>query len=132
MRNVIDASFILDFLLPDEQSAYVVKTFEEYKKGQITLAAPTILPFEIANGLKYAIKTKRINQKLALELLEIFLSLKIDLLDSDICEILETALEKELSIYDASYITLSHRENFPLLTLDKKLEKQTLEKTRLL
>ncbi len=128
MRTVVDASFILDFLLPDEQSAYVIKTFEEYKKDQITLIAPIILPFEIANGLKYAIKTKRINQKMALELLEIFLSLKIDLLNSDIYEILEAALEKELSIYDASYITLSQQENLPLLTLDEKLRKLTSRK----
>jgi len=128
MKSVVDASFILDFLLPDEQSEYVIKTFEEYKKGQMTLMAPLILPFEIANGLKYAIKTKRINQKMALELLEIFLSLKIDLLNSDIYEILETALEKELSIYDASYVTLSQQENLHLLTLDEKLRKLTLRK----
>jgi len=128
MKNVVDASFILDFLLPDEQSTYVIKTFEEYKKGQITLVAPAILPFEIANGLKYAIKTKRINQKMALELLEIFLSLKIDLLNSDIYKILKTALEKELSIYDASYITLSEQENLSLLTLDRKLEKTASRK----
>jgi len=126
MKNVVDASFVLDFLLPDEQSVYVIKTFEEYKKDQITLIAPVILPFEIANGLKYAIKTKRINQNMALELLEIFLSLKIDLLNSDIYEILETALEKELSIYDASYITLSQQENLLLLTLDEKLKKLSI------
>lgn len=123
MRNVVDASFVLDFLLPDEQSAYVIKTFKEYKEDQTTLIAPIILPFEIANGLKYAMKTKRINQKMALELMKIFLSLKIDLLNSDIYEILETALEKELSIYDASYIALSSQENLPLLTLDRKLKK---------
>jgi len=128
MKNVVDASFVLDFLLPDEQSVYVIKTFDEYKKGQITLIAPLILPFEIANGLKYAIKTKRINQKMALELLEIFLSLKIDLLNSDIYEILETALEKELSIYDASYVALSQQENLHLLTLDEKLRKLTSRK----
>lgn len=126
MKNVVDASFILDFLLPDEQSTYVIKTFDEYKKGQITLLAPVILPFEIANGLKYAIKTKRINKKLALELMKIFLSLKIDLLNSDIYEILETALEKELSIYDASYVALSQQENLPLLTLDQKLKKLSI------
>jgi predicted nucleic acid-binding protein len=128
MKSVVDASFILDFLLPDEQSEYVIKTFEEYKKGQMTLMAPLILPFEIANGLKYAIKTKRINQKMALELLEIFLSLKIDLLTSDMYEVLETSLEKELSIYDAAYITLSQQENLHLLTLDEKLRKLTSRK----
>jgi len=126
MKNVVDASFVLDFLLPDEQSKYVIEVFEEYKKGQMTLMAPVILPFEIANGLKYAIKTKRINQKMALELLEIFLSLKIDLLTSDMYEVLETSLEKELSIYDAAYITLSQQENLPLLTLDEKLKKMSI------
>lgn len=122
MKRVIDASFVLDFLLPDEQSPYVIKTFEEYKKGQITLVCPVILPFEVANGLKYAVKSKRIKENVASELLEAFLKLDIGLLQINLEKALYVSLEKELSIYDASYITLSQQENLALLTLDERLK----------
>lgn len=128
MRNVVDASLVLDFLLPDEQSAYVIKTFKEYKKGEISFIAPIILPFEIANGLKYAVKAKRIKKNVALELLEIFFKLHIGLLQINLAKTLKVSLKEELSIYDASYITLSLQENLPLLTLDKKLMKLTTQK----
>lgn len=123
MRCVVDASFILDFLLPDEQSAYVIQTFEEYKKSQISLVAPIILPFEVANGLKYAVKSKRIKETVASELLEAFFQLNIGLLQINLERALQVSLEKELAIYDASYVTLSQQENLPLLTLDEKLKK---------
>jgi len=123
MKNVIDASFILDFLLPDEQSTYVIKTFEEYKKSKILFVAPIILPFEVANGLKYAVKAKRIKENVASELLDTFLKLDIGLLQINLEKTLQVSLEKELSIYDASYITLSQQESFSLLTLDEKLKK---------
>lgn len=123
MRSVVDASFILDFLLPDEQSAYVIQTFEEYKKSQISLVAPIILPFEVANGLKYAVKSKRIKETAASELLEAFSQLDIGLLQINLEKALQVSLEKELAIYDASYVTLSQQENLPLLTLDGKLKK---------
>lgn len=125
MRSVVDASFILDFLLPDEQSAHVIQTFEEYKnkKSQISLVAPIILPFEVANGLKYAVKSKRIKETVASELLEAFFQLNIGLLQINLEKAFQVSLENELSIYDASYIILSHQENLPLLTLDEKLKK---------
>lgn len=123
MRNVVDASFILDFLLPDEQSTNVIKTFEDYKKGEMNFIAPIILPFEVANGLKYAVKSKRIKEGVALELLETFLKLDITLLQISLEKTLQISLEKELSIYDALYVALARQENFSLLTLDKKLKK---------
>lgn len=128
MRNVVDASFILDFLLPDEQSSYVIKTFKEYKKGEMRFIAPIILPFEIANGLKYAVKSKRIKENVAVELLKIFFKLGIDLFQISLEKILLVSMEKELSIYDASYTILAQQENLPLLTLDSKLIKLALRK----
>lgn len=123
MKNVVDASFILDFLLPDEHSTYVIRAFEEYKKGEMNLIAPIILPFEIANGLKYAVGSKRIKENVASELLEIFFKLDIGLLQVDMKKTLLVSLKKDLSIYDASYVYLSENLRIPLLTLDNKLLK---------
>lgn len=128
MKNVVDASFILNLLLPDEQSAYVIKTFEEYKKNHIALIAPVILPFEVANGLKYAVKSKRIKENVALELLEIFFKLDIGLLQINLEKTLLASLKKDLSIYDASYAYLAEKLTLSLLTLDKKLMKLTARK----
>ena len=49
---VVDASFILAFLLPDERVEQVDEIFYLYETGKITLFSTKLLPFEILNGLR--------------------------------------------------------------------------------
>lgn len=123
MKAVLDASFILDFLLPDEHSAKVKETFEKYQAGEIHFISPLILPFEVVNGLKSAVVAKRIDNDVAARLLGIFLKLDIDFVEVDVEHVLHLALEEELSVYDAAYLTCAKQRGLPLLTLDKRLVK---------
>lgn len=125
MKVILDASFILDFLLPDENSREVLQIFKEYKNKNIHFSSSLILPFEVANGLKYAVKSKRITNEDASEILTKFLELEIEFLESDIKNTLSLSLKRDLSIYDASYVVLAYEKNLPLLTLDNRLKKLT-------
>lgn len=118
---VIDASFILAFLLPDERNEQVVEVFKQYSLGKINFIASKVLPFEIVNSLKNAIP-KRVTQQNVIIMIENFLELKIEFMETDLKQILNLSLTKYLSVYDTSYLYLAQTNNFPLLTLDKKLK----------
>lgn len=122
MNAIIDSSFILDFLLPDEHTPKVLEAFDKHQQGNITLLSSALLPFEVANGLRYAAKSKRIGENDAYSLFQTFLDLGIELLDVKIEKTLEVAFEKDMSIYDASYAWLAKEKRLNLLTLDRKLK----------
>jgi len=71
---VVDASYILSFLLPDENNPKVDVIVEEHARDICTLIAPSILKFEVLNGLSIACKRKRISQVKALKLITQFIN----------------------------------------------------------
>ena len=120
---IIDSSFILGYLLPDENVVHVDEVFKKYTQGTVSFFSSPLLPFEVVNGIKYAIVSKRIDNKKAHILIRDFSNVVITLEDVDFEEILEKSLSKNLSVYDAPYLWLSHKKNFPLLTLDKRIQR---------
>lgn len=123
MKAVIDASFMLNFLFPDEQSGQVMKAFNDYRMGEIQFIAPYILPLEVINGLHYAVRARRIDEQTAKKLLKVFMDLLILIQEVDLEDILSLSLQNNLSVYDASYLSLAREKDIPLLTLDEKLKK---------
>lgn len=123
-RFVIDASFLLAYLLPDEHAIYVEKIFKAYAQGKITFFSSPLLPFEVANSLRHAVP-KRITKPQALSLFAEFIDYKIELRPLNETKILAFSLENKLTVYDASYIWLARKKRVPLLTLDANLAKLT-------
>lgn len=109
---VVDASYVLDLLLPDETRAMTELTHA---------VAPQLLVFEVTNAIKMAVVRKRVTAKVAIALLNEFEGWKIKLLDVSASEVLELALVSDLSVYDASYLWLAREQKAELLTWDKKL-----------
>ena len=122
-KFIIDASFTLAFLLPDEKQSESVKMFDHYTSGRVELMAPTLLPYEIINGLKGAILRKRVTVKQAVNLTQQFLDLTIPLIETNLQEVLEISIDNKISVYDSSYLYLSRKYNLELLTLDDTLKK---------
>lgn len=122
-RAVVDSSFVLSFLLPDESISEVEDVFDKYFAGQVILIAPIFLNFEVFNGLYTAILKHRIGFKLAQKLGEKFLSLNITLLEIDYLKSFGLAAKESVTFYDASFLYLAKEEDLELLTLDKGLKK---------
>lgn len=120
---IIDSSFMLAHLLPDEDSEKVQEFFDRLKKKPIRLIAPNIFPFEVFNGIQTAIIRKRVEYKLAKNLGEKFLKISVTLKEIDLLEVSTIAYKYTLTIYDASYFYLYRKLNLPFLTLDDKLKK---------
>ncbi|KKR92371.1 MAG: hypothetical protein UU73_C0006G0019 [Candidatus Daviesbacteria bacterium GW2011_GWA1_41_61] len=118
---IIDTSFILAFLLPDERSGQVEEIFKQYALGKVNFIAPYILPFEVVNSLKQAIP-KRISKQSARLLVQAFLKHKIELKKVELEEVFDLSLTKNLSVYDASYLYLAKKHHLKCLSLDKHLQ----------
>lgn len=120
---VIDSSYLLAYLLPDETNPQVQETFELYKAGSIRLISSPLLSFEVSNGMYAATLSKRISRISAKKLVESFLKLPITYEAVDTLQALELSFKYKISVYDASYLLLARQKNIPLLTLDKQLKK---------
>lgn len=118
---VVDASFILSYLLPDENYPEVDQIIEEHARDICELIAPDILKFEVLNGLSMACKRKRISQVKALKLITQFVELDIQYKDVTEKFILKTALKFGLSAYDAAYLALAKEKKLRIFSHDRAL-----------
>ncbi|MBI2596001.1 type II toxin-antitoxin system VapC family toxin [Candidatus Daviesbacteria bacterium] len=120
---VIDASFVLSFLMPDEYQEEVHHLFNQYQSGLINFVTSQLMYFEAVNGLRTALMRKRLTLEYAKERVEELLDYEIDLKEVDLKEALLLGEKHNLTVYDASYLYLAKSQNLPLLTLDEKLKK---------
>lgn len=119
---IVDSSFALCFLLPDEHIKEVDSVFESYAQGKTKLSTSPLIFFEVYNGLISAVRRKRIDKNKANELMNFFQELRIPYIKCDYALSLNVAFEYGLSFYDAAYVALAKTQKFPLLTLDVKLQ----------
>ena len=99
---IIDASYIISVLFPDETTdGKTRKLFEDFKKGKVDFLSTLLLPFEVLNSIKKAVTRKIFSEQSAESLTEIFLAYGIILKNTDCRQTLQIALEENLSVYDA-------------------------------
>ena len=122
---VVDASFVLAFLMPDENHLETDPFFNQFKSSLINLITSRILPFEVTNGLKSALLRKRVTRGYCLNRMKEFLNYQIEIKEVNFKEVFLLAEKHDLTTYDASYLWLSKQNYAPLLTFDKKLRKLT-------
>lgn len=118
---VLDASFIVAFLLPDERIDEVDTKFDLYETGKIKFISLYLLPFEVLNSLKNSILRKRITKHTASDLAADFFRLRIAYSEIDFESSLLLSIKENLSFYDSSYVWLAKSKSLPLLSLDKKM-----------
>lgn len=111
-RVVVDTSYVMSWLLPDEKSPKSVKE---------QMSAPELLVYEVVNALKTSVRRKRITGDIAQQLLFEFESWNIQYFKIDNELVLSLAIREELSGYDASYVYLANKLKCELLTWDKAL-----------
>lgn len=121
---VLDASVVLAWCFPDEDSDYAEMT--RHAARQSDLIAPSIWPFEVANALLIAERKKRLKSGEAMRFLDLLESLDVDVEPGSAAVAIESvtvARGHSLSVYDASYLDLAVRRGARLATLDSSLAK---------
>ena len=118
---VIDASYILAFLMPDEKTEHVDDIFLQHKNHTLHFVSHALLRYELIGGLKSGVLRKRIDRKAAATLVRDFLAMEIFYAEIDFKDVLKLSIESGLTPYDAGYLWLSQEKKLPLLTLDRQL-----------
>ena len=119
---VVDTSFVLAYLLPDEKERNVDEIFSKFEENKVNLLSPHLLVYETMNGLRSGVLQKRLIEKTAELLLDSFLNMGILFEKVDEKEVLRLAFKKGITSYDASYVWLAKSQKIGILTLDEKLE----------
>jgi len=125
-RAVLDASVILKWYLADEEHGQkALGLLDDYVGKGLDLLAPSLLEYELTNGLVIAQKRARIREEKVLSAIEGFMDLEIpmrDLVDF-YPQVLQYCRTYGRSVYDASYLALAETEDITLITADEGLYK---------
>jgi predicted nucleic acid-binding protein len=127
-RLVIDASVALKWwLLDEEHGDKALEILEGQASDRISLHAPALLEFEVANGLAIAKRLARVGDEDALTAMEGFVNIGIALhpISHLFDKVFDYCDRYNLSAYDAAYVALAGEMKTHLVTADKKLFNST-------
>ncbi|MHA1401584.1 MAG: type II toxin-antitoxin system VapC family toxin [Candidatus Heimdallarchaeaceae archaeon] len=118
---VIDASVLVKWFINESDSKYAIWIRNQYIEGTIKIIAPDLILYEVLNALKYS---KIFDEKELKEISQTIIEYGItrysftkDLINTAI----ELAINNNLTIYDASYLSLAIHQKGILITADEKL-----------
>ncbi len=123
-RIVIDASVVLKWFLSDEKYGNVaLEILDKYVSYEIEILAPSLLEYEVLNGLYVAQKRGRIPIEIVSSAIEGFLNVEIEQKDilSFYPEAINFSAHYNLSAYDSSYLAVAAIENTQMVTADMNL-----------
>jgi predicted nucleic acid-binding protein len=121
---VVDASVALKWYLDDEAlGTKALEILTSYVSDDLDILAPSLIEYEVINGLNIAKKRGRIAKDKFQTAIKGFFGLEITI--HDISYFYEKALEllssHDISSYDASYLALAEYEQIFFVTADKVL-----------
>ncbi len=124
MDFVLDCSVTLSWFLEDEATSSTDRIQDSLALDSEAYV-PALWIFEIGNVFIVSEKRKRIQREKINQYFENLRKLPIHVEPAPtihlITKIVDLARKFNLSVYDASYLELAIRKNFPLATIDKKL-----------
>lgn len=123
-RVVLDASVVLKWYLVDEE--YGQKALDllfQYVSNGLEILAPSLLEYEVLNGLFVAQKRGRIREEKLLIAIEGFIDLEIKLkyLSHFHSRMMHYCKVYHRSVYDASYLAIADVEGITMITSDEGL-----------
>ena len=123
MSLVLDASTTLAWYFDDETTPETDAVLEQVARAGAVV--PSLWRLEVANAFQMALRRKRITRSYRDEVLAQLRDMPISIdLETDAQAWTATLSLSErfsLTLYDATYLELAHRQNLPLATLDQEL-----------
>lgn len=123
---VVDASFAVSWMLPDESSKRADGYLADILSGNLVMAVTDLWHVEMINVMLVAIKRKRIDEEKAGEALTLLDKLPLQTFDHQNVlwkkRMIMIARRFGLSAYDAAYVELADRLQCPLLTNDRDVQ----------
>jgi predicted nucleic acid-binding protein len=117
-------------LLVVDASALAALLFAEPKADEIAarldgaeLAAPQLLPYEIANVAATKLRRRLLTREGAAAVMEVFRRLDLRFHAVDASDAFDTATRTGLTAYDGAYLWLAQALGAELVTLDRRVER---------
>jgi len=129
---VVDASVVVKWFVPEEDSDKAIRLREKHVEGSLTLMAPDLIVYEVANALTYH---PEIDDEDLRKDIEALFMIDLDLVPPStelMVSITETARRLAISIYDSSYLALAEVTATNLVTADERLCEKTQDKRQVL
>jgi len=123
-RAVVDASAILKWYLLDEaHGAQALALLQQCTAGELEILAPSLLTYELLNGLVIAARRARLDQNIISLSFKGFMSLGVRFYEVSFFadKVLEYCRLYGRSVYDSSYLALAEQEGVDLITADERL-----------
>ena len=123
---VIDASVVLKWYLSDEEYGHkALGILDKHLTNEIEVIAPSLLEYEVINGLMIAKKRGRMQAEKIQMAIDGFVNLDLKLKNLSLfySKIIELCEAHHLSAYDAAYLALASEEGIPFITADDDLYK---------
>ncbi|CAK6509990.1 type II toxin-antitoxin system VapC family toxin [Rickettsia helvetica] len=126
MNLVVDCSFIMSSILPDESTQKNNKIYNQIVENIYTAYVPVIFYLECSNTLNIALKRNRINKNDYNDYIRLLniLPINVDKFCStpeSLYIITNLTTEYNLTSYDACYLELATRLEADIATLDRNL-----------
>ena len=123
---VVDASGAAKWYLPDEEYTSQARgVFRRYERGEVKLAAPTHIRYEVASAITVATRGRapRLTLEQGRQAIEEFLALALETTGDAKIGILAYDLVHEYgcAFYDALYLALAQDLGAPFITADGRL-----------
>ena len=121
-RIVVDASVVVKWYLIEEWREESILLRDDYIEGKVELIAPSIMPFEVLNTIRYSRREipVKILEDIA-ESLSLYDIKLYNLVGEYAKSVSRISLEYNITIFDASYVALAIHERGLLYTADNKL-----------
>ena len=118
---VLDSSIALKWIFADEDGAeHAERVRAEHVSGNNEIAVPSLFFYEIANVLATKVKLSAAEALEAFELISAFEFNVHELDNSEFTEAMTLAMNRRVSVCDASYHVLAARLGCRFLTADRK------------
>ncbi|MEM1995303.1 MAG: type II toxin-antitoxin system VapC family toxin [Nitrososphaerales archaeon] len=119
---VVDSSVVVKWYVAEEFRSKALAIRDDYLKGSFRLAAPTLITYEVINALRYSAKNIKPSQ--LKEICESIARYGFDLYELKgeyAATTVDAALQNNITIYDACYVSLASHLDTLLYTADTKL-----------
>jgi predicted nucleic acid-binding protein len=128
-RFVLDASIVLTWCFPDEDSRRAEETSERIAAGE-RVAVTAFWRYEILNALLIGERRKRLSQELVKTFIEDLNRLPVDVDEASAATVFVSTQvlcrKHGLTPYDAAYLEIAIRFGYPLATVDANLRRAAL------
>ena len=118
---IADASVVAKWFLEEADSEPARRLRDDFLEGIVRLRAPSILPFEVLDALRFHPRFLRRSLPEAARGLDRAGIPTVPLFGDFLDRAVNVSTRDDLTIYDASYIALAELEQCPLYSADEEL-----------